>query len=96
MEGLLLEHAGLKQVAEPADLNAAAVTGARIKLSEGYKCAVALSFGDSTGAVVDVSFQQHDAASAGNSKAVNIQTNYYHKAGAATSFTKVEVRPKRS
>jgi hypothetical protein len=93
MESLFLEKNTLKQVALPADLNAAPVTGARIKLDKGYRCAVKLSFGDSTGAAVTVSFQQHDAATGGNSKAVNVQTNYYVKAGAATSFTKTEIRP---
>ena len=93
MEMLLLEKSSIKQVALPADLNAAAVTGARISMGEGYRCAVVLSFGDSTAAAVNVSFQQHDAASGGTSKALNIQTNYYSKIEGETSFTKVEIRP---
>lgn len=92
-EGLFLEYNNVKEVAAPADLNGAAVTGARISLAKGNRCVVMLHFGDSTAAVVTPSFQQHDAASGGNSKALNVQMNYYHKADGATSFTKVEVRP---
>jgi|DEB0MinimDraft_6_1074348.scaffolds.fasta_scaffold47822_2 hypothetical protein len=82
-----------KQVAAPADLNGAAVTGARVSAGEGYKIAVELSFGDSTAAACTVSFEQHDAAAGGNSKALNVQTNYYHKIDGQTAYTKVEIRP---
>ena len=93
MEGLFLENKNVTQVGVPADLNSAAVTGARLKMDSAYGCAVALSFGASTSAVVTVSFQQHDAAEVGNSKALNVQANYYYKAVGSTQFTKVEVRP---
>lgn len=93
MEMLKMEKSNLKQAFIPADLNGSGATGERVSLAEGFRCAVVLSAGDSTGAGFTVSFQQHDAASGGNSKALNVQVNYYHKVGAATSFTKVELRP---
>lgn len=91
MEALLLEKVSLKQVAVPADLNGAAVTGARISMGECAKVAVVLSFGDSTAAVTSVSFQQHDAASSGNSKALTIASPYFYKVASSTSFTKVDL-----
>lgn len=93
MEMLKMEKSNLKQAFVPADLNGAGVTGERVSLSEGYRCAVVLSAGDSTGAGFTVSFQQHDAATGGTSKALNVQVNYYYKADAETSFTRVELRP---
>lgn len=90
MSAFLLEEKNIKQVAVPADLNGAAVTGARIKLDKRDRVAVVISFGDSVGAAVSISLQQHDAASAGNSKALSVDNPYYHKVAAATSFTKVE------
>jgi len=91
MEGLFSEKVTMKQVAAPAELNAAAVTGARIKLDKGHKLAIVASFGDSTSAVTDFTLQQHDAASSGNSKALTISNPYFHKVASATSFTKVAV-----
>ncbi len=75
----------------PVDMNTAAITGERIKLDKGQKLAIHCAFGDSTAAVVTASFQQHTAASAGTSKALAIHLPYFKKAGAATSFTKVEI-----
>lgn len=91
MEQFLLEKANLKQVVAPGtDMNAAAITGARIGLQKGDRVAVLVNMGTSTGAVVDFSFEQHNAASGGTSKALEIDNPYYHKAGAATVFTKVQ------
>jgi hypothetical protein len=87
------EKIGSKQVSAPADLNGAAVTGARVSTDTGSRVAVELSFGASAAATIDVSFQQHDAAAGGNSKALTIQGNYYVKSGADTKFTKTEIRP---
>jgi hypothetical protein len=91
MEGLFSEKVTMKQVAAPADLDGAAVTGARIKLDKGFKLAIVCSFGDSTAAVTDFTLQQHDAASSGNSKALAVQNHYYHKVASASVFTKVEL-----
>lgn len=90
MEAYLAEKMNFKQVAVPSDA-AAGLTGARIKLDKGSRMAILISMGDSTGAgAVTVSFQQHDAASAGNSKALSVANPYYHKVAAASVFTKVQ------
>lgn len=86
---LKMEKQNLKQAHLPVDLNTAAITGARIKLDSGDRCAVVISMGDSTAAVVQVTMRQHNAASAGTSKDLSVDNPYYHKKGAATSFTKV-------
>ena len=91
MEGLFSEKVTCKQVAAPADLNASAVTGARIKLEKGFKLAFVANMGDSTAAVTSFTINQHDAASAGNSKVLAISNPYFHKVATATSFTKVAV-----
>jgi len=91
MEGYISEKMTFKQVSAPADLNAAAVTGARIKLEKGFRLSVICNFGDSTGAVTDFTMNQHDAASAGNSKVLATSNPYFEKVATATSFTKVEV-----
>lgn len=86
----LAEGVVLKQGVIPQDVNGAAQTGARLKMDDCDRVAIVLSCGDSTGAVLDVTLRQHDAASAGTSKDLEVANKYYHKAGAATSFTKVE------
>lgn len=85
----IAEDYGLKAAFEPVDLNAAAITGGRIGLAQGYKVAVILGFGDSVGATVQITLRQHTAASAGTSSDLSVDNVYYKKVGAATSFTKV-------
>lgn len=87
-EGLLSEQITFKQVAAPADANGAAIVGARIKMSKGFKLAIVVAMGDSAAAVANFSLLQHDAASAGNSKALEITNHYYTKVAGAASFTK--------
>jgi len=89
MENLLAEKVGFKQAGVPADLNTTGLTGARIKMDKGYRCSVIVSMGDSVGATVEVTLKQHNAPSAGTSKDLASAKPYFHKAGAATSFTKV-------
>ena len=89
MNAFLLEKSNLKLAADPVDANAAAITGARIGLQKADRVSVVLQMGDSTSAVVQLSLQQHSAASGGTTKALSIANPYYYKAGAATSFTKV-------
>lgn len=92
MNQLYLERNSIKSAGAPADLNATGLTGARIKVQDGYGIAAVVHMGGSAGATVSLSLDQHDAAAAGNSKALDIQHNYYVKAGAATKFTKTEIR----
>ena len=86
----LAEGKGLKQAFAPVDLNTAAVAGARVGLKDGDRLAIVINLGTSTAAQLRVSLEQHNAASAGTSKALEIQNPYFHKAGAATVFTKVD------
>jgi len=90
MEGHFLEYNGIKQNI-PKDLNSSAFVGARVGMAKSDKLAVVINCGDSTAAAFTLSLQQHDAASAGNSKALNIGNAYFYKSGAETSFTKVEL-----
>lgn len=90
MEAFLLEERNMKQGGVPADANGAAITGARIKMDKRDRVAIVVSMGDSISAAVTLTLQQHDAASAGNSKNLSVANPYYHKVAAATTFTKVE------
>lgn len=84
-----LEEHSIKQVADPVDMNAAAITGARISMSKCDRLAIVLQMGSSTGAVVQATLRQHTAASGGTSKDLSVINPYWKKVGAATSFTKV-------
>lgn len=90
MEGLLLEKKQVKAVMAPVDLNTAAITGARVAMAKGEKCAVVLSMGASVGATVQVTLKQHDAAVGGTSKVLAVKNPYFKKVNADTIFTKVE------
>lgn len=90
MEKFLLEGANAKLAFAPKDLNGAATTGARVSMATGTRCAVVLQLGTSTSAVFDVTLRQHNAASAGTSKDLEVSNKYFKKLGASTSFTVVE------
>lgn len=83
------ESKGLKQAILPVDLDTAQ-NGARISLKDGDRLAIVLQLGASLASTIVVSLQQHNAATGGTSKALEIDNPYYHKAGVNTSFTKVE------
>jgi hypothetical protein len=88
----LLDKHTIKTAIVPVDLNTAANTGARISLAPGDRVGVLIHLGASlTGANVVVALKQHDAASAGNSKALEVARPYFKKTSAATHFTKVDV-----
>lgn len=90
MNEFLMEAKNIKVALVPVDLNTAANPGARIKIDAGDRISYVLTMGDSTTATaITFAIKQHDAASAGNSKALSIANPYYHKAAALTSFTKV-------
>lgn len=61
----------------------------RIGLEKGDRVAIVCILGDSVGAVVDLTLNQHTAITAGASKVLATSNPYYKKVGAATSFTKV-------
>lgn len=90
MEKFLLEKAVVKSVAGPVDLNTAAVTGGRVSMKNAKRIAFVLSVAAGTSTTThQFTLRQHDAASAGNSKDLSVDNPYFHKIGAATSFTKV-------
>jgi len=90
MNKYFAESNGLKVAIAPVDMNTAAITGARIKMDKGHRVAVVIQMGSSTAAVTEFTLRQHNAASSGTSKDLVVDNAYYYKAGAATSFTKVE------
>lgn len=90
MERNLLEGGNVKVLTSPVDMNTAAITGGRVNLKDQDRVHIMVVMGASTAAIVTFALLQHNAASAGTSKALPISNAYYHKAGAATVFTKVE------
>lgn len=82
----------IKLAHDPVDMNTAAITGARISMAKvANRVAIVCAMGDSTAAVVQFTLKQHTAATGGSSKVLAVDNNYYVKAGAATSFTKVSI-----
>lgn len=89
MEGFFLEKYNVAQGLVPVDLNTAANTGLRISMKDAKRVIFIVTMGDSTAGATDFSLKQHNAATAGTSKALSVANPYFHKAGAATTFTKV-------
>lgn len=88
---LLMECKQIKPVvAVGTDMNAAAITGARVALKNFDKVAIMVDMGASVGAVVDFTLKQHTASSGGTSKVLATANPYFKKVGAADVFTKVE------
>lgn len=85
----LLEVANIKSLNFPSDADTA-INSSRVSLKNGQRCSLILHFADSTAAVVTASLKQHNAATSGTTKALEIDNPYYHKVGAATEFTKVQ------
>lgn len=90
MEQFLAEQKGIKLAAAPQSMNATPVEGSRISLKEHKRVAIAISCAASAAAVLSVTLRQHNAASAGTSKNLEVDNVYFHKIGSATKFTKVE------
>lgn len=90
MNAFKMEVENLKVVGGPVDFNTAAITGERVSMKACKRVAFICQMGDSTSAVVEFTLKQHNAASSGTSKALTVMNPYFHKVGAATSFTKVE------
>jgi hypothetical protein len=90
-EAFLMEKANIKVVGGPVDLNTAAVTGARVSMKNVRRLAFIIAMGDSTGATASFSLKQHNAASAGTTKALEVTNPYYTKIAGETAFTKTAV-----
>jgi hypothetical protein len=89
MEAFLAEKKGLKQ-GVLASVNATPAVGERIELKELKRVAILVQVAAAASAVLSLSLKQHNAASAGVTKGLEIANAIFHKVGAATSFTKVE------
>lgn len=89
MDNFLAEGAVIKTGILPQS-NLGALTGERIIMSKAARLAIVIHLGATSGATVDITLQQHNAPSAGTSKALSVANPYYHKISANTSFTKVE------
>ena len=89
MEAFLLEKTNMKLVTVPVDANTAAITGGRVGLKGVARVAFVVQMGDSTAALAQFTLKQHNAATAGTTKALSVANPYYHKKAALTVFTKV-------
>lgn len=86
MEGLIP-----KVIIDPVDYNTGANTGLRIDMKDLEKVVLIFVFNSATtrtGATIDL--DQHTVSSSGSPLALSVVNKYYHKIGAATSYTKVE------
>ena len=92
MNNLYLEQNSVKVAFAPVDA-AVAQTGARLSMKETKNVAFVLALGAGAGSNIVASLDQHDAASGGTSKALNIKANVYYKLNTDTVFTKIEKRP---
>lgn len=88
-EAFLLQIANIKAAGVPFDANTPQ-TPVRVSMTKAGRMTVLVSMGASTAAVATFALKQHNAASSGTSKALEIGNPYFHKAGAATVWTKVE------
>lgn len=84
----LLEKENVKQVIGPVDL-VAGQTGSRVSMKGSEKVAFLIAI--AAGAVTtSFTLKQHNAASGGTTKDLEVANPYFHKVGAAEVFTKVE------
>lgn len=87
---LFMEENMVKAITGPVDLDTGANTGARFDMSKFQKVTfICVAAAGTTPNSHTFSFQQHDAASSGNTAALSIDTPYFHKLDTATYFTKV-------
>jgi hypothetical protein len=70
---------------------ATATTGNRLKMDTSERVCLLIAIAAGTAGVITPQLKQHNAATGGTSKVLDITNAYYHKVGAATSFTKVDV-----
>lgn len=91
MENFLLEKSIVKAGTVPVDFNDAAVTGVRVDIKNLKRLTFVVLLGAGTATSAHTfTLKQHDAASAGTTADLSVDNPYFHKIGAATSFTKVQ------
>lgn len=91
MEKFLVEKYLPKTIISPVDLNTAANTGGRVDMQHikrvTFLCILAAG---TTTTTHSFALKQHTVASSGTPAVLSVDNPYYHKIGAATSFTKVQ------
>jgi len=91
-EALFMEQAIVKVTLDVVDLNTGANPGVRFDMQKFKRVSfIVVAAAGTTPSSHTVSFQKHDAASAGSSAALEIAAPWFHKVAAATLFTKVEL-----
>lgn len=85
------EKNNVKLAGNVADINTTGLTGERVRMSNVIRLAIVVAFGSQAGTGLAITLQQHDAATAGNSKALEIQNFNLVKKGVETVFTKTEL-----
>lgn len=89
-ENYLLEDSIPKTIISPIDLNAGANTGGRFDMQKfkrvTFICVLAAG---TTTTTHSIALKQHTVSTAGTPAALSVDNPYFHKIGAATSFTKV-------
>lgn len=89
MEKFLAEGKAIKSAVVPQDLNGG-VSGDRIDLRNIHRVGVLVSLPAGTAAALSVEFKQHDEITAGVTKDISLENRYFHKVGAAVSYTEVK------
>ena len=90
MEALKTELLQPKTGLTPSDIGASAAESARLDLKKLNRVTVTVALGTGTGTTLDFSLKQHDAAAAGNSKALTSTLPYYYAADVDAAMTRVD------
>ena len=90
MEAFLLEKKIPKTIVAPVDLNTAANTGLRVDMKNLKRVTfIAILAAGTTTTAHTFTLKQHTVSSGGTPADLSVDNPYFHKIGAATSFTKV-------
>lgn len=90
MERYLAEKLLPKTIIQPVNLNTAGNTGLRVDMANCKRVTfLVILAGGTTTTSLGISLHQHTVATSGTPIALAIDSPYYYKVGAATSFTKV-------
>lgn len=90
MNKFLMESKNIKDVTGLVNMNTAAIAGSRVAMAKADRISFVFNLGASAGSTVILRLKQHNAATAGVSKILEIANPYYKKVAAATVFTKVQ------
>jgi len=85
------EKNNVKLAGNIADINGAGFTGERISMANVIRLAILVEFGNQAASGLTMSLKQHDAATGGTTKALEISNYNLTKVGTETVFTKHEL-----